>query len=326
MCNHIYLIINYDKSSSRHFHITHIFDYLTSLSNTKYFYITMDELILHSTSNIDLTNFFISKYNQIPKYIISFSGVGGFNEYYKIITQITKLVFIIDDIHHAKSVRTPRIPVIKNSEIVFGTYSYQFERWGLPKPKKLYFFPHSCRWICEINNDPINKILISGRISDIYPDRQFAYTYAKNNPNLFDVLDCNINYRTNISNISNIEDSTQLIYGEKFYLYLNKYLCCYVDTARDYILAKVFEICGAGSLLLCMDTNVKNVMEELGFEDNVNYISCSRENFEEKIKYITNITNIDSINSIRKKGYELVKNKHTWYKRMEFLINIIENN
>lgn len=325
MNNSIYLIIDYDKSSSRHFHITHIFDYLTSLPNSKYFFIGMNELMSHSSNSTDLNNWFIEKYNQIPKYIISFSGVGGFNEYWKIICQITKLVFIIDDIHHAKSVRTPRIPVIKNSEIIFGTYSYQFERWGLPKPKKLYFFPHSCRWTFEPNPNPINKILISGRISDTYPDRQFAHQYATKYPNSFDILDCNINYRTNLTNLTNITDEKS-IYGEKYYKYLNKYLCCFVDTARDYILAKIFEICGSGSLLLCMDTNVKHIMGELGFIDNVNYISCSRDNFEEKINYITNIENITNINLIREKGYTLVKNNHTWYKRMEFFTNIIENN
>lgn len=316
----IYLIVNYDKTSSRHFHITQIFDYLTTLPETKYFFISMEELCINSSNLNNLTNLFITKYNQIPKYIISFSGVGGFNEYYPIITQLTKLVFIIDDIHHAKSVRTPRIPVIKNSEIIFSTYSYQFEKWGLPKPKKLYFFPHSSRWICDFNLNPINKILISGRISDIYPDRQFAHTYAKNYPELFDILDCNVGYR------KKEKEKINGIYGEKFYIYLNKYLSCFVDTARDYILAKIFEICGSGSLLLCMDTNVKNIMGELGFENGVNYISCSKDNFEEKIKYITDEKNISNINLIRKKGYELIKNKHTWYERMEFFTNIIENN
>lgn len=321
MDNSIYLIVNYDKSSSRHFHITQIFDHLVSLPNSKYYFVEMNDLISHLSNTANLRNFFISKYNKVPKYIISFSGVGGFNGYYKIITKVTKLVFIIDDIHHAKSVRVPRIPVIKNSEIIFGTYSYQFERWGLPKPKNLYFFPHSCRWICDFNSNPINKILISGRISDIYPDRQFAHSCAKKNPKIFDILDCNINYRTNASDISN----EKAIYGEKFYMYLNKYLCCFVDTARDYILAKIFEICGSGSLLLCMDTNVKNIMNNLGFEDNVNYISCSRDNFEEKVNYITNIQNISNINLIREKGYELVKNNHTWFKRMLFFTNVIEN-
>lgn len=322
MNNHIYLIVNYEKSSSRHYHITHIFDHLVSSQEQKYFFIEMDELVSHSSNLTDLNDFFISKYKQIPKYIISFSGVGHFNPHYKILTQLTQLVFIIDDIHHAKSVRTPRIPVIKNSAIIFGSYSYQFERWKLPKPKKLYFFPHSCRWICDFNPKPINKILISGRISDAYPDRQFAHLYAKNNPQLFDILDCNVGYRIKASDV----DNPLAIFGEKFYLYLNKYLCCFVDTIRDCIVAKIFEICGSGSLLLCMDTNVGNVMSELGFIPDVNYISCSRDNFEEKINYITNVLNIDDINEIRKNGYELVKNKHTWKERMQFFTNIIENN
>lgn len=60
-----YLIINYDKSSTCHYHITHMFDYLTSLPNTKYFYIEYEELITHSSNVEDLNIFFISKFNQI---------------------------------------------------------------------------------------------------------------------------------------------------------------------------------------------------------------------------------------------------------------------
>lgn len=54
----IYLIINYDKSSTCHYHITHMFDYLTSLSNTKYFYIEYEELITH-LSNVEDLNIFL---------------------------------------------------------------------------------------------------------------------------------------------------------------------------------------------------------------------------------------------------------------------------
>ena len=311
------LIINYDIKSTRHYHITNIFNHLISNQSIKYDFINMETLILNSQNIDDLKQYFYTTYNSIPKYIVAFSGVGGFNSIIDVLSQVTNLVLIIDDIHHANSIQIPRIKVIKKTAIVFCSYSYEFTRWGLPKPTNLYFFPHSARWICEYNQNPINKILISGRISDIYPDREFAHNKALKYPSIFDILKCNVSYRDNNTN----DDS---IYGKKFYDYLNKYLCCYVDTARDYILAKIFEICAAGSLLFCMDTNVKHIMNELGFEDDINYISCTRENFMDKARWIVNNKNIKKINTIRQNGYELIKNNHTWENRMKYLLNIIE--
>jgi hypothetical protein len=312
-----YLIIEYNKNSTRHFHITKIFDELVENHAELYNFLSFDELKNNSNNDTDLKNFFINKYNEIPEFIIGFSGVGSFFPIYKTIIKLTKLVFIIDDIHHAKSIRKSRIPVINNSEIIFCSYSYQFTRWGLEQPKNLYFFPHSVRWVCEFNELPINKILISGRVSDIYPDRQYAQNIALKNSNIFDILQCNISYETKVCDDNKI-------YGKKFYDYLNKYLCCFVDTARDYILAKTFEICGSGSLLLCMDTNVKNIMGELGFIDGINYVSCNQENFIEKSNWICDLVNRELIDKIRKNGHELIKNNHTWKNRMKFMREIIE--
>lgn len=313
-----YLIINYDKTSSRHFHITDIFDELVEKFNNEYLFTSLEELKKFS-NDLELKNYFLSTYNSIPKYIISFSGVGSFNDIYQVLTKVTNLVFILDDIHHGGLIKKERIPVLKSSKIIFCTYSYLYEQYKLPKPNKLYFLPHSARWICDFNSNPINKILISGRISDIYKDRVFAHNYGLKNPDKIDILKCNVSYR-------NIDLTNQnIIYGKKFYDSLNKYLCCFVDTTRNYILAKTFEICASGSLLFCMDTEVKIIMKELGFIDGINYISCNRENFEEKVNWILDVNNINKINEIRFNGYELIKNRHLWTHRMEFLKNILEN-
>lgn len=313
-----YLIINYDLKSTRHYHITHIFDKLVENNSQKYSYISLDELIGNSNSCEKMEKFFIDKFKNIPKYIISFSGIGHFYTSYKIICNLTKLVFIIDDIHHGKSIRNYRIPVINSSHMIFSTYAYQFDKWGLPKHSNLFFFPHSARWICEFNQNPIMKILISGRISDIYEDRIYVYNIAKKKPDNFDILNCNFSYRIDVSNDDNI-------CGKKFYDYLNKYLCCFVDTTRDYILAKVFEICASGALLLCMNTNVKNIMDDIGFKDKFNYISCTRENFNDVANYILDKNNLNEINKIRYEGYKLIINNHTWEHRMNYFKKILES-
>jgi hypothetical protein len=310
------LIIQYNKLSTRHLHITHMFDSLVENNNFKF--IELEEISKNSTSIENLTKYFINKFDCVPKYIISFSGVGSFLPIINILFKITKVVFIIDDIHHSKSVSKSRIPVINKSYAIFSTYSYQFTRWNLPQPKNLIFFPHSARFLCTFNNDPINKILISGRLSDIYPDRLFATNIAINNTDKFDILKCNIKYRDNIDNIDK-----NCICGKNFYDQLNKYLCCFVDTSRDYILAKTFEICASGSLLLCMDINVSHIMENIGFINNKNYISCTHDNFIDKINWILDPINLNQVNLIRLEGYTLVKNKHMWNNRSELLIETL---
>lgn len=236
------------------------------------------------------------------------------------LSKVCKLAFIVDDIHHQGSVKKSRIPVLKSASVLFSTYAYIYPSFNLPIPEKLYFFPHSARWICDFNDKPINKILISGRVSDIYPDRVFAQKYALKHKDKFHVLNCNVPYR-------GVDPSNQtLIYGQKFYDELNKYLCCFVDTARNYLLAKIFEICASGSLLLCMDTNVKNIMEKIGFIDGVNYVSCTRDNFQSKVDFILDSNNLNTINTIRLNGHTLIKTNHNWKNRMDMLKNVLEDN
>ena len=103
------------------------------------------------------------------------------------------------------------------------------------------------------------------------------------------------------------------------------YICCFVDAARDYILAKVFEICASGSLLLYMNFNIIQECEKLGFIDGINYISCTQENFIEKVNWILNPNNINLVNSIRLAGYELIKQKHTYLNRYNELLFLLEN-
>lgn len=306
------LIINYDKTSTCYSHFFDMFELI--VENTDSEFINLKEL----ESNIDnLEQYYLDTFGSIPKYIICFCGVGGFFNLYKKIIKFSKLVFIVDDIHHAKSVRNPRIPVISNSHLILATYAYEFIRWGLPQPSKLYLYPHAARWVIDFNNNPIKKVLISGRLSDIYPDRKFVTDIGIKNPDKYDILKANMNYKDPNQN------STTIV-GIKFYQYLNKYLCCFLDSAREYILAKVFEICASGSLLLYLNTEIIEEFKLLGFIDGENYISCTRDNLHEKVNWILDPNNLDQVNKIREQGYQLIKNKHTYIKRFEEILFLLE--
>lgn len=260
-------------------------------------------------NNGNLKKYILDTYDELPLYIITFYGIGSFCPIINEINSIgIKLIIIADDIHHSSRLAVHRIPVFKKCFKSFNTYAYELNKWNLPKINNNYFFPHSANWIIDFNENPISKILVSGSINPIYPDREYVANLKNKN---IEVLKL---------------DTKNNIWGENFYKYLNKYLCCFVDTPRDYILAKVFEICASGSLLLCMNPTLLDIFEQLGFKDNMNYISCTRENLFEKIDYIVDPSNKSIIDNIRKEGHKLIKEKHNINHRADTLFNILIDN
>lgn len=307
------IIIEYNRKTTCNLHFTDVLDSLVRDHNCVFDNI---ESLINNKNNIK--NYFMEKYKSIPKYFITFCGIGSCEPIVDELASLLKIVLITDDIHQGSSVRMARIPVYNKSYICLNTYGYQFNRWGLPNNCNNYFYPHSALQLLETNENPINKVLVSGRLDKIYPDRLYVANLAKQNNNI-ELLRCNFGYSVN--------NNENLIFGLKYYDHLNKYLACFVDTiyTRDYVLAKTFEICASGSLLLCMNEHLIHIYEQLGFIDGVNYMSCTKNNVEEKINYIVNPENRDIIDNIRRKGHELVKEKHNSKYRLKILLDILND-
>lgn len=310
------LINHIDENLTNNKHISLIFNKLVNENNC--FFISTTEL---NNNKGNIKNYILEKFNSLPQYYLTFYGIGSIIDIHKELTSFCKIVCILIDIHHSSKLIKPKLNVINNIDIILCTSGFEYNRWNMPINKKTFFFPHSAAWIIDFNHNPINKILISGRVSNIYQDRLFMYELSKTNKNL-EILKCNFKYSIDTNNPNNLN----LLFGKNFYNQLNKYICCFVDTARDYMLAKIFEICATGSLLLTMNENIKDIFSDLGFIDNHNYISCNRENIIQKIDFITNPNNIHIINNIRKNGYELVKSNHTFINRYNMLLDILNNN
>ena len=98
-----------------------------------------------------------------------------------------------------------------------------------------------------------------------------------------------------------------------------------MNNNTPYIVNKFFEIPAAGCLLLAYDEYVQDALKEIGFIDMVNYISCDKQNIEEKIKYICNKDNLEEINKIRLNGFNLITNNHTIKNRYELLEKLVTN-
>ncbi len=182
---------------------------------------------------------------------------------------------------------------------------------------------HSCYDNCfvKLNNDPINKILVSGDMSEIgYPER-FKLS--------------------NFNNVCIKKRGNDVWTDEKGYSqYLNRYICCFSTSHYPYnmttkkqnvisnlILLKTYEILGSGALLLS-PLNQKNQLAKIGLIEDVNcmFIDISDDNkIQEKIDFILDEKNRKFIDNIRKNGQNHGKNNLSSKRKYEILKKLIIN-
>ena len=297
----------------------HIFDMLDLLVD-KYDY---KKINIKKLYNNDINNYFIEKFGKLPDNILIIKGSSGIHKF-KTSNKI-KISFFIDDVHPGGSVRKNRNKSLKKTTNVFSTYAYQFNKFYPESKYKLYWLPHSIRFNdIKLNDNPIRKILITGRLNErVYPNRQKIYRLTKKNKNIL-YFRPNIGYR-----IKKSAKSSKHIFGKKFLELLNNFYCgftCDLIEDRSYLVAKHFEIMGAGCLLLACNPWTKSYFKILGFEDMEDYISCTPENMNEKIDFILNSDNYKLLDEIRRRGYEKVIKNHNYKIRTEYLNNVLNEN
>jgi hypothetical protein len=77
-----------------------------------------------------------------------------------------------------------------------------------------------------------------------------------------------------------------------------------------YVVAKYFEIPAAGALLLAEDA-VKEPLKQLGFVENIHYVPVSKENLEERVRYVLDEKNLAELDQVRQRAHDLVWERHT---------------
>lgn len=218
------------------------------------------------------------------------------------------LIYKIDDLYPFKK---PRENALNACDMVIGAYYYLF---NTPKVKKMYknitsipgfWVPYSAvnkfYEDIEFNENPIEKVLISGFVNRVYPFREFMVDHDDD--------------RIEILKHPGYQESAHNITNKNYYKRLNKYLCGFCDSSKfHYVLLKVFEISSVGSLLL-VDDKIKKPLKELGFKDKVNCIMCNKGNVFSKIDWIFNPDNRNKVDKIRRAGMKLTRKKHNTEER-----------
>ena len=227
------------------------------------------------------------------------------------------LIYKIDDLYPYKDIRNK---CIDYTDFLISPYQYLFKEKAIIKmypsinSKESYHIPYSAvnsfYKNINFNYNPKEKIFVSGCLSGLYPLRKYILQFKE--------------YIEHLHHPKYKNYTHNLINGE-YYKKLSNYLCCFTDSScYNYILLKIFEICSVGSLLLCEDS-IKNELCNLGFHDNINYISCNKNNIESKMKWILDKKNRKIIDEIRLRGMNLVRNNHSTNNRYKAFNSIINN-
>lgn len=250
----------------------------------------------------------VSLPSNIKIFVVSFSDWWHNENYPSSLEFFIKNVFYYDNIRYIVCTDYKTLGSFLN--INMEKYKKNIISWDM----------HNCydKCIIPINNNPINKILISGNISNLgYPER---YQLLKFN------------------NVEKKEMSeTKWTSEDEYAKYLNNYICCFsssvypinlttnTNSNTHLILLKTYEILGSGSLLL-MPLTEKSYLENIGLFDNVNCMLINMEDdkkIQEKLDYIINPNNRELIDRIRIAGQNHGKNNLNSKVKYEMLRKLI---
>ena len=241
-----------------------------------------------------------------------------------------KIIISLADIYNGLKERTKQNRELYSSDFIyilsgpnldtFKDYIYNFNEQNnlslLKKNnllKRTFHFSSLYSYCYFYNKIPINKIILSGKLLEQYPER-IKFNNLKNKN--IEILKYDLSYRVK----NKCDEYVKL---------LSNYICAFVSFATKPrfkwgIIHKIYEVLSAGCLLLCPINHEKS-LKEIGLINNENYMLIDfNNNPNEKINFICDKTNKKLIDNIRKKGFELAKNKLNAKNKFEELLNVIK--
>lgn len=215
---------------------------------------------------------------------------------------------LIDDLHWwNEQMRRIKVVSFELCDTILSTYKYILATLypEIAVSKKVVWIPHSASpdFLIDYNPHPENSLFISGAITRSYPLRQhIKMLHALGSYST--VHQSHPGYR------SGYDYKESAVVGRRYAERINRYRAGFTDSSIfKYIVAKYFEIPATGALLFA-DNAVSEPLKELGFVENEHYFPVSKENLEERIRYILDERNHEALDKIRRRGQELVWARH----------------
>lgn len=218
-------------------------------------------------------------------------------------------VFLADDLHWwNQPMRHMKLMSFALCDTILATYAYTLTRFypDIAGVKKVVWIPHAASpdFMVPYNDRPENSILLSGAISQHYPLRQQMMS-------LLAQQSYSIKSHSHPGYHAGYDYTSNPNIGRGYAETINRHRIGFTDCLTfKYVVAKYFEIPAAGALLLADDA-VKEPLKELGFIENIHYVPVSKENLEERVRYVLDERNLKELDQVRHRAHELVWERHT---------------
>jgi hypothetical protein len=192
-------------------------------------------------------------------------------------------------------------------DTILSPYAYEFDEFypQLAGVMRVAWVPHAASpdFMLPYNAHPENAILLSGCLEYYYPFRQQM-------KDLHEQQSYRIAYHPHPGYGCNFDYDKDKDVGQRYATKINNYRVGFTDSTRyKYVVAKYFEIPATGALLLADDA-VAGQLKELGLIEHRHYLPVTCVDLEEKIRYVLDEKNHGELDEIRKRGQELVWERH----------------
>jgi hypothetical protein len=248
-------------------------------------------------------------FGELPEIILFWEGYEFLEAHGAEVERLACHKFLLaDDLHcWNEQMKRKKLGGFALCEKVLATYAYVWDEFypELSGVKKVVWIPHSASpdFMLPYNHCPQNSIFLSGALTAHYPLRrqmkilheQRSYSIAHHSHPGYH---CGYDYDK--------DEDIGRGYAEK----INTYRTGFTDSLiYKYVVAKYFEIPATGALLLADDA-VSELLEKLGFIENKHYLPVSKDNLEERIRYVLDERNHDELDKVRRRGQDLVWQRH----------------
>jgi len=191
---------------------------------------------------------------------------------------------------------------------ILCAYEPAFHRFypRLSQVKEVVWIPHAASpdFLLEYNESPEPAVFLSGAINHHYPLRQ-AMLRLHQGGDLHIVRHEHPGYHCGYD--YELDGRIGRAYAER----IREHLAGFTDCLTfGYTVAKHFEIPATGSFLVA-DAAVEEDLARLGFEAGIHYIPVTPSNLERRLAYVLDPRHREEIDVIRRRGQELVRERHT---------------
>jgi hypothetical protein len=251
----------------------------------------------------------LEEFGELPEAILFWEGYNFLAAHAHEIARMECRKYIFaDDLHWWDAgMRRERLVGFGLCETVLSTYAYVWDNFypEFCRTKKLVWVPHSASpdFMLDYNQSPENSILLSGAINLSYPLRSELKLLHERR--LYPIA-----HLDHPGYLRSYDHDESAEVGRGYAENINRHRAGFTDSlVYKYVVAKYFEIPATGALLLADDA-VRRPLGALGFTANEHYLPVSKENLEERVRYVLDESNHKELDAIRRRGQELIRAKH----------------